>query len=478
MSTSEIRDSDEARRFLVQGLWLQRVRPPTPATVRDALQWSLAVASGGEPLPPIGFIADLGTLAFGLDREERADRGNLAIPGLSAAVARAYEDYVLGKFYADWTFERAGDALRRYQGRDRGRGLAFVINQFRARAAFDGVHLSPAVIRAALERPPEEVLAQGWESLRGGLMPLLAQLYESLIASARSTAEVLGPEDIFELERGTALADLGQRVALRQVLQAAERFESVLPHQPTRISMRREEVPTQLLEEDTYPVGGFASLSNRGSLESLLFSQLAYMEKEERPDLFDIKYVRNELLYYSRDENQFLRRRRTFLFALFPDLEQARFKDAELPWQRTVLLAALLLAAVRRLTDWLSTDALRFEFLFVLENDSAPLAQEEELLRMLLGEQIANGTVHLDRVHSDKLAPRIAQAARRSLCRALAISTRDRPLRSDAATVTRLRLAGPWPEIGCGEDALARPEAEDPIGGWSAALEQLLRLWL
>jgi hypothetical protein len=314
MSTTEVRDSDEARRFLLQGLWLQRVRPSTRATVRDALEWSLAVVSGGEPLPPIGFLADLGTLAFALDREERADRGNLAVPGLSAAVARAYEDYVLGKLYADWTFERAGDALRRYQGRDRGRGLAFVINQFRARAAFDGVHLSPAVIRAALERPQEEVLAQGWESLRGGLMPLLAQLYESLIASTRSTAEILGPEDVFDL--------------------------------------------------------------------------------------------------------------------------------------------------------------------FVMENDSAPLAQEEELLRMLLGERIANGTVRLERVNANQLLQRCAQAARRSLCHGLAISCGDRPMQSDAATVTRLRLAGPWPEIGYGADTLTKPEAEDPISGWSATLGQLLRLWV
>ena len=28
--------------------------------------------------------------------------------------------------------------------------------------------------------------------------------------------------------------------------------------------------------------------------------------RDERPDLFDMKFVRDELLYYSRDENQFL----------------------------------------------------------------------------------------------------------------------------------------------------------------------------
>ena len=40
------------------------------------------------------------------------------------------------------------------------------------------------------------------------------------------------------------------------------------------------EVPTRILDEDIYPVGGFTSLSNRGSIESLLHSQLAYMETD------------------------------------------------------------------------------------------------------------------------------------------------------------------------------------------------------
>ena len=35
--------------------------------------------------------------------------------------------------------------------------------------------------------------------------------------------------------------------------------------------------------------------------------------------MFDIKFIRDELLYYSRDENQFLRRRRAFVFGLSAD---------------------------------------------------------------------------------------------------------------------------------------------------------------
>src|SRR5208282_3548986 len=156
MDTQELRDLEQARRFLLQGLWLQRALPPTAATVRPALEWALEMASSGHPLPPVGFVADVGHVAFGLDQGARASRDVPGAVGLPAGLSRTYEDHVLGKLYADWNFERASDALRRYQGRDKARGLAFILNQFRERAGFPGVFLSPAVIKGAMEIPADE----------------------------------------------------------------------------------------------------------------------------------------------------------------------------------------------------------------------------------------------------------------------------------------------------------------------------------
>jgi hypothetical protein len=480
MNTRELRDPDQARCYLLHGLWLQRVVPPAAATVAPALQWALEIAAAGHPLPPVGFVADLGHTAFGLDRGERP--GPEAGPGplLPAGLARTYEDYVLGKVYADWTFERAGDALRRYQGRDRARGLAFLVNQLRERAGFAGVHLSPALIKGLAQEPAEKLLAEGWDTLHHrGLLPLLPELYEALIAATHRSAELLGSEDIFELEHGTALAELGQRVALRQVLQMAGRLEAALPRHRVRPRQGRQEVPTRVLDEDTYPVGGFSSLSTRGTVESLLHSQLAFMEPHERPDLFDVKFLRDELLYYARDDNQFRRRRRTFVFALFPDLVQARFKDAELPCQRIVLLLALLVAAVRRLSEWLSTDALAFEFVFVGEKEPGPLEAERQLLQTLLREPLANGTAELTRADTAAAVGRRCEVrARRSLCHCLAAAVGDVRPEAESAVVTRLRLSGPVPSLAGAREALAFPEADGPVETWAAALEALLELWV
>lgn len=482
MKTYTLRDSAEARQFLTQGLWWQRVLPPAAVTVRAALTWAKELASGGQPLPPIGFLADLGHVSLGKDWEMRSGRDNVAVPNLPMNLVRTYEDHVLGKIYADWTFARASDALRRYaDGREQARGLAYFVTQLRDRARFDGVELPLGVINALLELPPEEVLAEGYESLRlDGPHPLLPPLYESLIQAARRLSEVLGQEDLFDLESRAALEDLSRRLAHRQVLRAAGLLEATLPRHKLRPLARRMEVPTRILDEDTYPVGGFTSLSNRGSIESLLHSQLAYMETEQerQPDLFDTLYLMDELLYYSRDENQFLRRRRTFVVALAPDLAHARIKDADLPYQRGVMLLGLLYVLVSRLTEWLNTDALNFQFLFLGDGDRDPLADERALLTRLFAEGIALDVVHLERQAPNKLPKHCEEWARRSLVHVLMLGARPPRLDAKEVTITRLAVSGPRPALAEGDGELTAAEGDDAVDSWGHALQQLLVRWL
>jgi hypothetical protein len=476
MHSIELRDPNIASSFLCQGLWLQRARPVSAATVRPALEWALEVASEGHPLPPIGFVADVGQLNLAADWESRPGRGTPAPPNWPAGLLRSYEDHVLGKFYADLSVVRATDALRRYQaGRDQARGLAFLIEQFREYAGVGGVLLSPGIIKSLLEADPQETLTRGWRSLdRDGPQPLLIELYESLVWAVRLIAEILRPEDVFELEHGTALQELGERVALRQVLQAAAHLEAALPARRPRTLPHRQDVATRILDDDTYPVGGFASLSTRGSVESLLQSQLAYMEKADRPDLFDAKYLRDELLYYSRDENQFLRRRRTFAFVLFSDLVQTRFKDAGLPWQRGVLLLAMLVIAVRKLCDWLSSDALAFVF-YVPDR----LGPECELLEIVLREQVANKTVEIESyTESGQVEEHCARRARRSLCHCAAISIAGNTLTPDDTMSLQIQMNRPCPKIRPTLAEQDREESEDLLFAWSAALDSLLQRWL
>ncbi len=111
MSIYELRDLDDARRFLLQGLWWCRRRAGDGGglamTVRPALEWALQAASSGQALPPLGFLADLGHAAFGVDGATRLTPA-VAVPALPINLVRTYEDHVLGKLYADWTFGKPG----------------------------------------------------------------------------------------------------------------------------------------------------------------------------------------------------------------------------------------------------------------------------------------------------------------------------------------------------------------------------------
>jgi hypothetical protein len=208
-----------------------------------------------------------------------------------------------------------------------------------------------------------------------------------------------------------------------------------------------------------------------------LHSQLAYFERDERPDLFDVKFVRDELLYYSRDENQFLRRRLAFVFALFPDLVSARFKDAGLPWQRIVLVLALLLVAVRKLIAWLSNDSLTFQVLLVDSKASNRLTDEKTLLETLLREEIAAGTVLVENVTLAELQRRCVRLARQSHCHGLVVTAEDGALPDTMETTARLHVNGPRPALTADDHPLLAP-VEPEVECWRWALESLLRLWI
>lgn len=483
MEFVELRDPAQARQFLLQGFRVQRTTRHTSASIRLALEWCFEVASGGHALPPTGFIADLGGIAFGIESGQR-ERPTGNIPEWPHALIRNYEDHVLGKLYADWTFERATDALRRYSGRDRVKGLAYVVKQIRERTGFGGVELAPSIIRTLLKLTNVQLLAEVHESLnQEGSLALLQSHVEQLIQAFRKSAEVLAVEDLIALEQRTALSDMGQYVAHRQILTTTARIEAELPTRPVRPLVGRKEVPTRIHDEDQYPVGGYSSIATRGSVESLLHSQLAYMEPHESPDLFDVKFIRDELFYYARDENQFLRRRRTFVFAFFPDLTTARFKDPELPVQRIVLALSSVLALIRKFTEWLSTDALTFEVLFV-HSDSGPvevepLAQEAELLRLLLREPIERNAASVRTMSNPAaLAAHCTQHARSSQLQALFIASRPTNIAIAGGVQTELLIDGARPRLTDGYEIEQEIASDDAWEYWIQAVETILKLWL
>jgi hypothetical protein len=484
-----LRQADDAQAFLLGSLWMQRVMKPNGASVKSILEWTLEVCSTGQPLPPPGIIADLGAIVYGLPGT-RFSRESLDLPGWTNADGRRYEDQVLGKVYADWTFERASDALRRYTGRDQARGLAYLIKVIQDQARIGGVELSPAVIRGLLQNSGEASLNQGFALLeQAGPSPELKACYEEWISAFRRVAELILPEQVIAIEQRIALAEMGEYVAHQQILAMTARFEQRLPMRPVRPLQGRREVPTRVLDEDQYPVGGYSSISNRGSIESLLHSQLAFMETAEQPDLFDVKFVRDELFFYSRDENQFLRKRRSFVMIMDPSLLTARFKDAELPYQRIVLVQSLVLTLIRKLADWLSSDAIQFTIIFPRMKSKPHLADEVRLFQVLLTELRAIGVVEIVHLSDTDPSPGVPEStmaalefcereARQAQVHGLVLSQKRIAPTNELAVIACLAVDGPVPQLTDGRGEEIPLTEDDALDAWYNAVMKILQLWV
>jgi hypothetical protein len=142
-----------------------------------------------------------------------------------------------------------------------------------------------------------------------------------------------------------------------------------------------------------FPAGGFDAMSTRGTLENLVRSEVAYVgvgaeDDPRRPDLFDVRYVEGELLYYTRDESPLLERRRTVVVHI-DEVERSRHKLAELPTQTLVLVEAVILRAHADLQVALGPQVVLTR-IAVTGADDVAVAEEQGLLSTSLAEDIAH----------------------------------------------------------------------------------------
>lgn len=391
----ELRDRSLAEEWLGAGLCLARLDPPHVGMVEAVAPWLAAAHSELGALPPAGFVADLGRALVGGARELSPPRA-IASEQLRGAL-RLYEDQVLGRLQADPRLDAACDAMARLPDNLRREGVAVLLSNLLGRLRYDaGVSFNPGITRQLAEKQ-SDLLERGFARLQrpGEVLDALVEGYAQLVRGARHAGALLTAADLFTLENLSVLRTLTQRLALQEVVEGAEEFERGLPRRLRRTLRSGRRAATQIEDEDKYPIGGFSSMSTSGSIENLVTSELIYMEDggPEEVDLFDLRYVEGELLYYTRDESVFLRNRRVLTFALTPELAQARFKDPGARSQRLVLALSMVLTLVRRLSDWLSEEGLLFRLVFV--GDSRALEPERDLCSLMLREWIAKGTAEV-----------------------------------------------------------------------------------
>ncbi len=318
-------------------------------------------------------------------------------PELSTAL-RGYEDHLLARLVSDrrWLHLQEAWLAAPATARPAAAGLLVERLMRHLRVPQSGSS-SQAAVRRIASRSPQEVVDEGLVELTADpeLVARISAQLTQLAKAARRERTLLSDADVFLLQNVTTLEGLGPRVAMAQLADAAQALEEYVPVRMKATSQGAGDAPTALEEESALPVGGWSSLTNSGSPESMVTSELVYMEDGDRPDLFDVRFVEGELLYYARDESVALRKRRTLTVVLDASLDSARLIDDGEKHQRLVWSLAAVTAVVRRLSTWLSHEALTFELVFIRGKSRHPLVAEQAVVALLLREWQERGRLQL-----------------------------------------------------------------------------------
>ncbi|QVL33345.1 hypothetical protein KIH39_05370 [Telmatocola sphagniphila] len=375
----------------------------------------------------------------------------------------------------DPLLERASEAIFGQPEDKIPAAAAFLLHRIQERLNLPAVNISAGIIRGLLDQYEVALPEIGEpEQLPGEPSDVSKLLFDKTLEIFRSCDSFLNSADLQALEQKTALMPLAKYLAHRQIVENSLFFQQMEIKSPP-LATRTRRVSSNIRNEDQYPIGGYSSISNKGTFESLLHSQLAYMspDRSEKPDTFDLKFLREELFYYSRDENIFLRQRRKFIFVFAEDLKNARLKDDGAPVQRLILALALVDAILQKLTERLAQDALHFHLLFLRSEEPLELQPERELLQILQRDGIQRGAVQLEEVAPNLLNEKILNLRKEINCDILLLSYRVE-LANNELIDENLTLGTPRPILSHSE----LEPVEDYLENWSNTYQFLMSKWL
>ena len=468
----ELRTQADVAAWLAAGLALRRV--VTEDDEQVVAQAIGACANELASMPPPGMIADVAVLLGGA-RLPLSTPVQASDDGLRAAI-RAYDDDVLARLVTNARFDDVLAAFAHLQPGDRATATALVVGAICERASFSGASVSPAALRRALARPKDEREAAGRSELLGGATSQrLADAYDRLARAARQARALVDQTEVFALDHLNVLRDLGGRMTAEHILAAAAAIEASLPRRLPANRMNRGVRDTHLADESLYPAGGFTAITPGGSnanIENLVTSELVYMEDGPEPDVFTLRYVEGELLYYTRDDSVFRRHRQVIGIALGADLDDARVKDRDLPWQRLILALGLVVAATRWLAEQLGDHALTIRLAF----PPGLLTEERDIVALLLGGEVQRGTVVIEEIPAQVLVDQTAAVGSTAISDVIVVSLGPVPAIPKGLRAMHVNLAHVAPTAAAIGTTPAEPSA-DAWREWCEVAEDLLR-WL
>jgi hypothetical protein len=139
------------------------------------------------------------------------------------------------------------------------------------------------------------------------------QALETIYSQARTEFSAIDfkfdADDIFEIGHPELFERTADRFFYRRMVGAMKGLETWTK---SVFSLKEESswVVAKYGEPQVLPLGGYDELTNKGTLSSLVPSELAYIDEKMEFDLFDYKLLENQLMYFKRDSGAVFRIRR------------------------------------------------------------------------------------------------------------------------------------------------------------------------
>lgn len=151
--------------------------------------------------------------------------------------------------------------------------------------------------------------AEGTNSSGFNVDQALEQIISQALNEFSASEFSFGADDIFEI----AHPDLFERPADRFFYRRMTGAMKGLSTWTRSVFTLKEEsnwIVAKYGEPQVLPLGGYDEITNKGTLSSLVPSELAYVDETMDFDLFDYKYLENQLMYFKRDSGAVFRIRR------------------------------------------------------------------------------------------------------------------------------------------------------------------------
>lgn len=393
-------EQSDLANFLVASLDLRcHHEPVINNTFRRALDWYSDLYSEGVNYVPFFLVYDMGTLLL----EGTGFRYSSLFSKMgekSSQFAADYQSKVINKLLISPRFHEMRDCV--LESKNQNLEIVYILKQWTLPlknnldlpsiqttkqmlslvSVFD---FNSSSVRARLN---DDVL----EDIIVGYQKSIIDTYSKTVFS-----KLMTNEDIYILKNIQLLVNDALKISAKQLARIESDLENAeLP--PVCSRKEDKDIFTSLDDSGMYPQGGLDEISNRGSIENLVRTELVYVDKESEVDLFTMRYLENELLYYTRDEAVLMRKNR--LVNILIDFNTSHYiQYPNHPAQISLMVRAMIGKLVDEIYKVFNTDAV-FINLHIIDLRATDTI---DLWKIRFKDEISRGEIAIFRYSEDPL---------------------------------------------------------------------------